>query len=263
MTFRQWVKYGLFGKCPGFRGKFRYCGTRVYFPPGSIVFRMACADGLYESDNQRLLGSLVRPGSCLFDVGANIGLMAIPVLRWVEDSRVVSFEPSPTVLPCLRRTVAGSGFGGRWALVEKAVGARVGSVGFALSTGAESAFEGIRPTGRAKTVGQAEVPLTTLDAEWERLGRPEVSAIKIDIEGADIDAIRGATGLIVAQHPAILVEWYAPNLAAFGIEPGALFDIAGDLDYRLYAMPHLVRIETAGELRLHMVHTDTFLLHGP
>ena len=102
MNPRQHLKYWLYGRCPGFAGSFPYFGTKVYFPKGSLSFRSACKQGIFEADNVRILQALARPDAVLFDVGANIGLMAVPVLRHEPGCRVVSFEPSANVLSFLQ-----------------------------------------------------------------------------------------------------------------------------------------------------------------
>ncbi len=70
----------LYGKFPGFAGSFPYCGVKVYFPANSLIFQRACEEKIYERDLVRLLSALVRPETAYFDVGANIGLMSIPIL---------------------------------------------------------------------------------------------------------------------------------------------------------------------------------------
>ena len=48
----------------------------------------------------------IRPGDVVFDVGANIGLFALFCLGRAEDVSVVSYEPAPNCLACLRENVA-------------------------------------------------------------------------------------------------------------------------------------------------------------
>ena len=112
------------------------------------MFRLACSQGIFEASNVRILQQLCRPGSHMFDVGANIGLMALPVLSSVSDATVVSFEPSPNTVPFLRRTIASSGLRERWLLVDKAVGRRPGAEQFSLSSRAEGVYDGLRHTNR-------------------------------------------------------------------------------------------------------------------
>src|SRR5437660_10430947 len=132
MKLRQRFKRWLYGSCPGFAGSFPYYGARVYFPKGSQIFDMLCAQGIYEGENINVINALIRPGSTYFDIGANIGLTALPVLSATECS-VISIEPSPNVLQFLQRTATESTYHDRWVIVGKAVGDKVGSAEFFTS----------------------------------------------------------------------------------------------------------------------------------
>ncbi len=257
---RKILKRWLYGSCPGFAGSFPYFGTAVHFPTHSWSFYAACEQGIFEFDNVRLLQALIRPGTTMFDVGANIGLMAIPVLKACPDCRVVSFEPSPNVLPSLRLTVAGSPFAARWQLVEKALSAVEGTAEFALSSQAESLFDGLRNTRRASTSTTVTVPVTTLDSVWNLLGQPEVSVIKCDVEGAEFDVLEGAAECLAATGASILVEWNAINLAFYQRAPEALIEFARRAGYRVFTVPRFVEITDPLTLRLHMIETESFLI---
>ena len=208
MTIRKKLKWRIFGLL----GWFKYFGIKVYFPPDSGAFRAACAEGIYEQSNARLLNTLVQPGTTCFDVGANIGLMAVPIVAGRVNSRVVSFEPSPTVVRFLERTIAESNLGDRWQLVNKAVGASNGVTEFFVGAEAGALYDGLKNTNRAGAASSQRVEITTLDEEWKRLGRPQVSAIKIDVEGNEIDVLDGAVECIQAEQPTILMEWNSINL---------------------------------------------------
>ena len=260
MTLRKSIKHWLYGSCPGFAGAFPYFGTRVYFPKRSLSFTAACAQGVFERDNLLILQSLVRPDSTYFDIGTNIGLMSVPILQHEPKCRVVSFEPSPNVVPWLQRTMAESVYRSRWTLVEKAVGAQPGRVTFSLSDQTNSLFDSIRPTQRVPTVRQVEVELTTVDETWRRLDSPRVSHIKIDVEGAELDVLRGARECLRAERPVILLEWNAQNLAAYDCPAAALLSFAREAGFQLLAVPGLAEISTPQKLALHMAFTESFLL---
>ena len=187
VTFRQWIKYTGYGLV----GAFPYFGARVYFPRGSSAFGAACAQGIFEAENVRVLQRVCKPSTWMFDVGANLGLMALPVLRSVPDSTVISFEPSPNSLPWLRRTIAQSNVGDRWQLVEKAVAASPGTASFSMSATAEGLYDGLLHTRRTLQGREVEVELTTLELEWKRFGCPAVSTIKIDVEGGGTQCAAG------------------------------------------------------------------------
>lgn len=257
---RKRLKQFLYGKCPGFRGSFSYYGVRVYFPPRSSSFYAACEQGVFERENVQILCSLVRPNTTLFDVGANIGLMAVPVLQSCPNSRVVSFEPSLNVLPYLRRTIAGSTFGQRWALVEKAVGASEGTSRFSLSSQAESLFDGFRDTGRTSEKNSVTVNVGTLDTEWQSLGRPKISVIKCDVEGAELDVLEGARKCLIATRAAVLIEHNAVNLSAYQRSPESLLKFAKQIDYSIHSIPSLAVATSRIQLEAQMAFTESFLL---
>ena len=240
-------------------GHFPITGVRVYFPKGSLLFDLACEQGIFEHDNVRLMLALVRPGTTVFDVGANIGLMSVPVLVEKPDCRVVTFEPSPNVLPFLQRTVAESTHRERWTLVPKAVGARSGRLTFHLSSPANSVYDGIQPTGRAESTGQVEVEMTTLDETWRALGSPRISLLKCDVEGAEWDVLQGASECLRAERPPILLEWNVDNLAAYNRPPASLLDFAREANYQLYAVPNLAEIHTPQQLAVQTCLTESFL----
>lgn len=260
MRLRAHLKFLLYGSLPGFRGRFPYFGTQVYFPENSLAFRAACEQGIYEEENVRLLQALVRPHSWMFDAGANLGLMSIPVLRAVPEAYVVAFEPSPNALPWLRRTMEESSMGDRWRLVPKAVGADSRRVSFSVSGVEEGLYDGIRATGRAGENRTIEVEQTTLDLTWRDLGSPKVSMIKCDVEGGELDVLEGARECLAGSKPAVLTEINRQNIAAYGQTLGALMAFIREVNYQCFSVPHLVEVRTPRELEAHAAFGESFLL---
>lgn len=262
MNPRSRLKYWFHQNFPGWAGRFRYFGVSVYFPKGSVIFKMICEQGVYERDNVRLLATLAgrKRDGVVFDVGANIGSMAIPVLDAQPACRVISFEPSPQTSGCLQRTIEGSRFRDRWQLVPKAVGESEGICSFFAAGSGMDAYNGFLNTQRSDGARKLEVPVTTLDAHWEHLGRPPVSVIKIDVEGAEWQVLNGATQVLSAERPAIVLEWNMLNLRAYDKKPGDLLDQARQLSYRVFSLPYLFPVETLENLEVQMLQTESFLL---
>jgi FkbM family methyltransferase len=194
------------------------------------------------------------------DVGANIGLIAAPILQRCTGARVVSFEPSPGTLKYLEKTVASSPYSPRWSLVAKALCEREGTLDFFAAREEMGGFDGLADTTRGGPTRKVSVLGSTLDVEWGTLGRPQVCVVKIDVEGAELRVLKGARRCIAVQHPPVLLEWNAKNLHAHGVSPSALLDFAQETNYSLHAVPGLVRVPTASELALHMKATESFLL---
>ena len=88
------------------RGWIRAGGQRLYFPPDSESALRFVQHGTYEPQIAELMAVACRPQSLTFDVGANIGISAVPLLARHPDIRLISFEVSPVVLPFLKRTHA-------------------------------------------------------------------------------------------------------------------------------------------------------------
>ena len=242
-----------------FTNIFYWRRTRVYIPKKCHLVRWFLDTGDYEGANIRLLQSLAEKNSVIFDIGANIGLISIPILDH-KDCTVVSFEPSPDTAPLLMRTASRSRFADRWQVIPKAVGSKIGEIDFFMASPEMSAFNGIKDTKRAGDSKRITVPVTTIDHEWEQCGRPYVSLIKIDVEGAEIQVLEGASHCIVDQKPCILLEWNLTNLKAYNYDPALLTSWADHNDYRILSVPSLTPVTTIKELKLQMEQTENFLL---
>lgn len=260
MNLRQKLKYITYNHIPGIAGTFPYFGVKVHFPRNSLIFKIACDHGIYEYNNITILRALIRGNTTMLDVGANIGLMAIPILSSCRSCNVVSFEPSATVLPYLRATISESQFRDRWELVEKAAGSHEGSASFSISSSSESAYDGFRYTNRARSTQTIQVPVTTIDTTWKSLKRPNISIIKCDVEGAEIDTLEGAEECIASTKPAILAEWNNANLSAYGRPADSLLRFSEKIGYRLFSIPNIAAISNNEALSFEMLRTESFLL---
>jgi FkbM family methyltransferase len=260
MRARGLVKMLLFGKTPFLRGRFRYYGEVVYFPPSSHIFERACEEGVYERDVTNLILALAEAGTTYFDVGANIGLLSVPVLSVCPTVKVVSIEPSPDTLPFLRRTQLAAQRSGNWSVIGAAVGAKAGEAEFWSCGGAMGAFDGLRDTGRGGLKRVVRVPVRTIDDIWHEHGRPPVSVIKMDIEGGEYQALHGAKELISYAKPILIIEWTAKNLAAYRIKAEDLLTLCAEMTYEPYVCPSLAPIRTKELLKIAMAQTETFIL---
>jgi len=237
----------------------------VHFPPGSTTFESACAQGVYERDTTYLILALVEPGTTYFDVGANIGLLSVPVLAVRPFVKVVSIEASPDTLHFLKKTHAAAPRREDWTVIGAAVGSENGEAEFWSGGGAMGAFDGLRDTGRGGRKRPVRVPLRELDQIWETCGRPAVSVVKMDIEGAEYCALQGAKSIIARESPVFVVEWTQLNLRAYGINSQRILQLCREMDYTLYASPTFTPVATELILKMAMCQTETFILvpNGP
>jgi FkbM family methyltransferase len=260
MRLRGRIKQLLFGSRLLYRGRFPYFGSDVHFPVGSYLFERVCAEGVFEREIIQLLNNVVQPGTTFLDVGANIGLAAVPLLAHQPQCRVVSIEASPDTLMYLQRTHAASRHRQRWDVIGCAAGSERGTADFHVSSIENGAFDGFRDTRRGGAKRKVTVDVRTLDDIWLELGRPKVSAIKIDVEGAETEVLHGARELLDAERPALVIEWNATNLSAYGRDLTEIFPLSTELKYCPYGYPSLNRIDGVTTLRATMAVTEQLLL---
>jgi FkbM family methyltransferase len=142
--------------------------------------------------------SFVRPGDVVIDGGANQGALALPLSRMVGDSGlVICFEPQRLTFQVLNANMA--------------LNCRPNVMTYQLALGAEEGtahFERLDLT-RPQSVGSlaagsegASVPVVTVDS----LGLPRLKLLKLDVEGAERAALRGAAETIARCQPVLYVE---------------------------------------------------------
>lgn len=155
--------------------------------------------GTSEPEEQRWLAEHVSAGDVGYDIGANIGFHTLVLANLVGSrGRVFSFEPLPANAAQLRRNVALNGLG-NVVVVEAAVSSVDGVVPFDAS-GAD------RERGRIVESAAMTVESLSLDLWIARTGVPAPNAMKIDVEGAELDVLAGARETIRRSLPALLVE---------------------------------------------------------
>lgn len=166
--------------------------------------------GGFETEEIEIMCGLIRGGSTAIDVGANVGAFTIPFAYAVGPTgTVLAFEPLPDNVKRLRANVELNRLS-NVRIEAQAVGDREGVAELRMS--ADPAYGSITDIDVQRGVGTSvSVPVTRLDEFWASLQRPEVSVLKIDVEGGEADVLLGASGLLVSQHPAILVEANAPD----------------------------------------------------
>lgn len=160
-----------------------------------------------EENFHRLLH---RPGT-LVDIGAHDGLLTIPLAR-LPGSRVLAFEPLPSAFARLQAALCAA-FGGGPAHVEchhLALGDHDGSItlampvldGVAQEQWASTAKDYAAHVSARVTVERFTVPMRTLD----NFALTDVTAIKLDAEGAEYEILRGARETLLRCRPVLTLE---------------------------------------------------------
>lgn len=144
----------------------------------------------------------VQPGDVVLDCGASDGDFTREVLR-AGAKLVVSIEVSPSSVECLRRNLAPEIAGNRVIVYPKGVWDRDDSLTLNVDDTNFAANSVVMHSGSLHP--QVKVPLTTVDKIVAELNLPRVDFIKMDVEGAEIPAIRGAYDTIERFKPRLAI----------------------------------------------------------
>lgn len=147
---------------------------------------------------------LVRKGDVVLDCGAHVGVFTQTALE-MGASRVVAIEPDPVNLECLRRNFAAEIAGGRVTLAPKGVWSSEKTI--TLLPGVDNTgMNTMLATGPPR--GGIEVPVTTIDKLVAELALSRVDYIKMDIEGAEREALAGARRTLARFRPRLMLDSY-------------------------------------------------------
>lgn len=153
-----------------------------------------------------LIAALGRSGDAV-DVGANIGVVASSLARHLgRRGRVFAFEPSPETFKIAAATIALNGLK-NVTLTQAAVSEQNKEITF-HSTPGNSAIASVSRHGFPFLNEWKPVSVTavTLD-EFMKSRSRNIKLIKIDIEGHELSAIKGAAAIIRKQKPTVVFEF--------------------------------------------------------
>jgi FkbM family methyltransferase len=161
--------------------------------------------GTSEPEVQRTFAALVEPGKIVYDVGAASGFYTVIAARRVTDRGcVVAFEPRPDNASRIRHNVALNQFR-HVKVLELALGDKDGEASFSL--GADANRGGLTDVHvEPGSGGMIRVRTATIDKLVGEAEIPPPDVIKMDIEGAEIEALLGAKRTVLTHRPALLIE---------------------------------------------------------
>ncbi len=187
------------------------------------------SEGCYEPEVVSVLLSQIKYGDTVIDVGAHVGqytLFAAGI-----GCTVHSFEPEPRTFATLSANVAknhlANVFLNQCALAESSCLATLFSAN-ADNIGATSLLPN-EDTSNESTV----VRCVPLDEYLIEHGNQKVSLIKIDVEGAELKALRGAQRTLSRDHPKLILEFFASRQTHFGYSCSDVTSFLQGFGYRL------------------------------
>ena len=181
-----------------------------------------------------------KEGEVVIDIGAHIGLYTIISSKQVGNTgKVVAIEADPDNFELLKRNIALNNLTNVLPLNYAAFSTRTRIKLYEQSASAK--YNSVMLTRAAKTKNYVEVNADTLDSILKQNGINQVNWIKIDVEGAEYEVLKGSTEMLSSENVSLLVEIH--NIE----DPSHYHNIVDFLKHRNYEMTFEQRYEGSGE----------------
>lgn len=175
----------------------------------AFMYDYLLTHGYYEREVESVLSELIEKDTTFIDAGANVGYFTILFARRAKE--VYAFEPAPAVFERLSRNVA----------LNSLENVRALQLALSKDRGKLKFFESKISPGHDSTVKRFEHNKSTVvdSVSLDQVVDPSVGDVvmKVDVEGSEMDALLGASGLIRSGRvSAIVLEWARglyPNVA--------------------------------------------------
>ena len=199
-------------------------------PVGKFAIRLRRDRGYWLrsplSNDGFMLGALqrmVHPGDVVYDVGANIGLYSRIMVQQFQASRIYAFEPVSENRSLLMRNLEIGYCADRVVVLPFAIGNEDGSAEFQVddisshSGTLDAVTHGAASASRQQyhlAPLRATVQVCRLDSLIRDRNLTPPQVLKLDIEGAEAMALRGAIGLLREHSPNLVIELHGAKVAA-------------------------------------------------
>jgi len=182
-------------------------------------WKVELIDKLLTSSILRLLPEFIKPDTLTIDVGGNSGYQTYFHAKY---NNVVTYEPVPELFEVLQSNLQNLD---NVTLINKAVTDENKEVELFVDINRLSMTSQM-PLVESKAI---TVPGVALDNE----NHSNVGFIKVDVEGYELDVLKGATKLIERDRPTMMVEVYQPWCDKVGFSSETIFEFFVDKDYRI------------------------------
>lgn len=179
----------------------------IYVSPDAQLKYLKIGQDAFDADLVRIADHFVNENHVVWDIGANIGIFSF-TCAYRSEATTVAIEADTWLCSVLRKTCALKSYKGRdIRIFPVAVANHNGIAEFIVASRGRASNALAAAGGRSQMGGIRErlhVPTLTLDTIAETQPRPDF--IKIDVEGAELAVLEGATNLMSVHHPTIYIE---------------------------------------------------------
>lgn len=210
-------------------------GVTLSLDPEDFISRLILFDNYWESGVAGEIRARLPRGAVFLDVGAHVGYHSLLAsVRVGPAGKVIAFEPNPKTLVSLRRNLE----------LSRATNVVVEPIACSDSEGMLTLFAGPPSNTAAASLARRNAELQgpslasyrvrarRIDDVVAELGLQRVDVAKVDVEGAELQVVRGARATLARFHPFVVMEQIPEELAVFGATPADLDTLMKELGYR-------------------------------
>jgi FkbM family methyltransferase len=163
-----------------------------------------------EHENYARFSASIRESAVVFDVGAHIGTYTIIACKkGGPNCRVLAFEPTELTRSFLARHLSWNDCATQATVRAICCGREMGEVKFYQKRGSVEGMNGVVPVAGFEEIS---LPMTSLDEESRKFALvPDV--IKIDVEGGELEVLKGASNILERARPLVFVSLHPKALA--------------------------------------------------
>ncbi|WP_406623093.1 FkbM family methyltransferase [Acidovorax sp. SDU_ACID1] len=193
----------------------------------------------YDNQAVEVMKRLLRRNSICVDVGCHVGTFMDDFLRLAPEGKHFAFEPLPDLCEGLRRKYEGVS---NVTVIEAALSDHDGKSRFTHVV-SNPGYSGLRE----RRYERPDESLQEIDVSLLRLDQVIpvdlcVDMIKIDVEGAELEVMRGGVQTLRRSQPCIIFEHGLGAADCYGTTPGDIYELlCGTLGYRIHLMARWLR----------------------
>ena len=196
-------------------------GFSIWCSPSDFIQNTIIRTGMWDYEVADAIRSHLRPGQTFCDIGANIGYFSM--LAAQLGAHVIAFEPQPLCASAFRRNANLNNL--NITLHEIALSNEPGQMNLYL--------EGDQNTGAASFRIRDGVAISVPVKRLDDILTVKPHLMKIDIEGAEVLALRGAKQTLSgAGRPFVICEVSECSLRQLGNSKEELFDLMTSYGYQ-------------------------------
>ncbi len=189
----------------------------------------------YEQQNFAFLRKHVKPGDNILDIGAHIGLFATAAAQLTgSNGKVYAFEPAAETNVLLKHTISINQLNSIIECHKEAMGAASGRTVFYVSPIKGDNSNSLVSYKEDRKLNAVEVDMFSIDDFVKIKNISNLAFIKIDVEGAEYDTLKGATATLKNLKPACIVAIHPEPIAAKGDKLENIYDLITDCGYQVY-----------------------------